>query len=353
MHAGELSPEVAARYVEQAARSFEQLHARLGGSSRCLSLAGHSLCFAFAGVKLEPAILSAIAHLPAGSGAPSLTIMGWDGAETQAALPPPPWAWPENLPPHGIFRPCGDDSLRVFVAPWSHLILMYHAATSRAFVWTRNAAELPTYHHASPLLQVFSWWTRERDLNLVHGGCVGDDDGAVLLVGKGGSGKSTTCLLAAEAGLNYLADDYCVAASAPSPVVYSLYRSGKLHRGHLQRFPRLASLAIDPNADEFEKPMIFLGEATGHRVATQLPLRAIVVPRISGLETTSFERTSPAEALRALAPSTLLQLGERQSTALQSLADLVRAVPSYRLNLGSRFETVAPGLRELIGAAAR
>jgi hypothetical protein len=131
-------------------------------------------------------------------------------------------------------------------------------------------------------------------------------------------------------------------------VAYCLYSSGKLHRDHLARFPGLAKLAVDPCADQFEKPVIFLGQAGKFAVASRAPLRAILVPIITGQPETTIEPTSAAEALRALAPSTLLQLPNTGPGALQSLAALARSLPCLRLRLGTRLEAIAPTVRDLL-----
>ena len=47
-------------------------------------------------------------------------------------------------------------------------------------------------------------------LVLLHAAAVGDADGVVLLVGNGGSGKSTTSVVCSQAGLGFLADDFCL-----------------------------------------------------------------------------------------------------------------------------------------------
>ena len=44
---------------------------------------------------------------------------------------------------------------------------------------------------------------------------------------------------------------------------------------------------------------------------------------------------SPAQALRALAPSTLLQSPYEEEPSMGLLGQLARAVPAYHLNLGA------------------
>src|SRR5690606_7936890 len=152
------------------------------------------------------------------------------------------------------------------------------------------------------------WWSGPQRLHVLHSGCVGTDDGAVLLAGRGGSGKSTTALLCLEAGLRYVSDDYCLLEPGSPPVAHCLYNSGKLHRDHIGRFPALRARAVDPNPDKFEKPVIFVHQHYPDQVAGRLPLRAVVLPQVTAQEETRWERISPGEALRGLAPSTIFQM---------------------------------------------
>lgn len=59
-------------------------------------------------------------------------------------------------------------------------------------------------------------------------------------------------------------------------------------------------------------------------------------------------RSAATRATLALAPSTLLQLPSTGSGSFQTLAQLVRTVPCFRLNLGTRIETIPPAIRALL-----
>lgn len=293
----------------------------------------------------------ALAHLPAGKSdrGSGLEVLCWDGAATEVQPPAPPWRWPEQWRGNAVYCPFGNELFQVTILSDSGDFALYRADTGQAIFWVRDARNLPVQHYGAPLLVLFALWANSRGMQLVHAGCVGTDHGAALLVGKGGSGKSTTCLLCAEAGLDYLADDYCLVGTAPVPTAFALYSSGKIHRHMLPSFPRLAALAVDPYPDDpSTKPVIYLRQDHGYAVTNQRPLRAIVVPVVTGRPDTTFEPTSPAQALLALAPSSLLQLPSTGSGSFQSLAQLVRAVPCMRLNLGTRFETIPPAIRTLL-----
>src|SRR5690606_32523602 len=62
----------------------------------------------------------------------------------------------------------------------------------------------------------------------------------------------------------------------------------------------------------------------------------------------SLEPVSPARALAALAPSTLLQAPGAGQAALDRLAQLVASVPCHSLQAGSDLEALAALLAELV-----
>lgn len=342
-----------AQYFQRVETTFRQAAGREAPiEDRIFRLAEDSVRLRFAGRAVVPVVAQALAHLPATRFAGGLDVLCWDGASTGVSLPPPPWPWPSHWPPGNVIYPFGDKSTCVSVLPDLGIITLFRAATGQAVFWTRDARALHTYHYGSPLLAIFSWWAKTREISLVHAGCVGTGRGAVLLVGRGGSGKSTTSLLCAEAGMNYLSDDYCLVRATPVPTAFSLYCSGKLQRENLPRFPKLADHAVDPHADQFGKPVIFLRRELGYAVTEQLPLRAVLVPVVTGRSDTAIAPASAADALRALAPSTLMQLPGEGPDSFRALAQVVRAVPCLRLNLGTRFEAIPSAIRSLLDQLA-
>src|SRR5581483_8511139 len=292
--------EARRRYLAEIERAFTIAQGRARpADDRTFALAGNSIRLRFAGERLPAVLGTALAHLPPASADGGWEILCWDGAATGRPLPSPPGPWPETWPPDSVFFPFGPQSTRVCILAETGLITVFCAASCRAVIWVRDARELPGQHYGSPLLNLFAWWSRSVGLSLLHAGCVGTERGAVLLVGPGGSGKSTTSLLCAEAGMDYLSDDYCLARLGDKPTAYSLYCSGKLQREHWASFPGLARIAVQPPVDPLAKPIVYLSRVGEFAVKVRAPRRAILVPTISGQPATTVETTHAAAALHA------------------------------------------------------
>jgi hypothetical protein len=228
---------------------------------------------------------------------------------------------------------------------------MYNSKEKTALFWIRNTMLLPYYETGAPLRDIFSWLARQHELQYAHAAAVGTDDGAVLLIGKGGSGKSTSALTCLQhSGFHYFGDDYVLIKHTPHPYVYSLYNSAKLNADHAENFPHLLKYASNLDKLDTEKALIFIKDIFPEKIYHQMPIKAIVLPHVTGLQNSSYTSTSAAHALRALAPSSMFQLPGSSQNTFQYFSQLVRKVPAYILHAGTDFyqipETIISILKE-------
>ncbi len=184
----------------------------------------------------------------------------------------------------------------------------------------------------------------------VHAASVGDERGAVLLVGQGGSGKTTTALTAALAGLTYFADDYCLVQAEP-PSVHCTYRSAKADDRSLERLPGLRSMVDGPRDTRLDKAVLSLDDSID--LGETGSLVAVVAPRIGSATGCVVRPISALAGLRAAALSTVLQLHGGQSPTFDVLSRLVRAVPSYELELGPDPDDVVAAIDSIITERTR
>jgi hypothetical protein len=208
--------------------------------------------------------------------------------------------------------------------------------------------ELSHGERGAPFRMLLHWWLARRRLQLAHGGAVGVEGRGVLLVGAGGAGKSSTTLVCVEAGLQYAGDDYCAIGSEPTPTVHSLYSTAKVVDADVARYPALARGATRHRHPTDDKTLFLVARARPECVVTQLALSAVVTPVRTTNRGTTFVTASSGEALHALAPSTIGQLPGSAARTLAALAAVARAVPAYRLELGTDRATVAPAVRALL-----
>src|SRR5690606_30759470 len=143
-----------------------------------------------------------------------------------------------------------------------------------------------------------SWILGAAGAQLAHAAAVATNDGAALLAGAGGSGKSTTAALCLADGFAYLGDDYVAVTSSEGRVdVHTLYATAKPTPDALARLPRFAALVDGPGTTD-DKAVALLAPAFP---AAQLPAsrqaRAVLLPRVTNARDTHWAPASHAQAL--------------------------------------------------------
>lgn len=348
-------------YFQTFYQGFERAIATVGSTDYYCNIGGHIICLQFAGTTLISHIVPALAHLKTEPVPhPELTVCLWDSVSTDTPLPLLAsdsltllrnefW---DRLDTRMEIKNYNSDRIYSIYHIGSNLLSILDTQENLALYWTEDASQLPYWDRGSPLRGILNWWTSQKNLQFVHAGAVGNNNGGVLLAGKGGSGKSSTALACLNSELVYASDDYCLVQTNPEPYVYSLYNTAKLKgRKDLARFPHLAMMIDNLDRLDEEKAMIFLQEHFPEKITNKLPIKAILVPQVTGELDTRVKQTSSMVALKALAPSTIFQLPKTGKSAFTRMSELVRQVPCYVLELGTDIpqipQTISQQLSEL------
>lgn len=226
----------------------------------------------------------------------------------------------------------------------SKVLTGYDSHAQKAYYYIPALDLLPFYEKAAPMRMIFHHLAQAQGWSLVHSASVGLNDKGILLIGAGGSGKTTTALSAAFAGFSYLGDDY-VLLNPLKKSILSLYQSGKFRWDSVQILKDLEALAVNPRSDK--KGFFFLTD-TPAKLAKSLPFSGIVIPRINGGETTSYRRIPSTKALLFLSASTIFQMPGSGKTTLQTIKKAIRQVPAYEMELGTNPNEINARLIELI-----
>jgi hypothetical protein len=332
--------------IEELAQGFERATKAAGSVERSIRIGNARLRLRFAGVTLAEQLGRAFEHLADDeTGEADLTVHVWDSEDSGTQPPPLPSLAPGS--PRGTTVYTADDGRHFASRPALGQLSAYERDTGRAWFWCSNAHELPFWEPAAPFRQIFHWWLPDRGALLLHGAAVGRAGGGVLLVGVGGSGKSTCALSCLDSELLYAGDDYVAVELEPEPRVLSLFCSGKLEPDHSALLPHLPSPSFAGDGALEEKSVFYVAESFPERMCRGFPLRAIVAPRVQGDEPQVRER-GPAEVLAALAPSTLLQLVPARQEALSAMAGLLGHIPAFGLDVGGPTDLIPPAIERLL-----
>lgn len=332
--------------------AFDLLHggflraAESAGSTieRFYRIGGHTVCLRFAGPALLPYLTPALAHVAVEPAPPALTLCLWDSASTRAPLAPLLRWLCEEMRKAPFHHLSARQEIRLLSSPrapatfemGAGALCVLDADGDTGVYWVDDAAGVPYFEQGAPLRTLFGWWLTPRGLQCVHAAAVGTETSGVLLAGKGGSGKSTAALACLDSRLYHASDDYCLVRSEPEPYAHTLYNTAKLGGlPDLQRQPRFLPMIHNPAGLGREKLMMFLERHLPEKLCRGFPLVAILLPQVVGEGRTRLTRVAPGAALRAIAPSTMFQLPGAAAASFGIMADLVRRLPAYRLDLGA------------------
>jgi len=297
-------------------------------------IAGHEVRIRTFGEAFAQALAKALKHLRVEApGAPALTIDLWDEAGCGSTSWP---IWPEDADTFGTISLAQDDRYVVNQRPSSVMVLDRQA--NRIFGGIRGMGRLYQDERIRPLHRLISIWLDDRDIHFIHAALVSHRDNGLLLVGKSGSGKSTSSISCLFGDFVFLSDDYVALEQTSDDrfVGHSLYATCLIDNA--ERFPALARISHAPNYPFETKRAVYLDDLEGARFAAATEIRAILMPRIVDQAETTYRRARPIEAMLALAPSSLWILPGSAPTSLEKLKGLVSAAPAYRLELGRDYK---------------
>ncbi|CAB4633484.1 unannotated protein [freshwater metagenome] len=197
---------------------------------------------------------------------------------------------------------------------------------------------------ARPAVDSISAWAISQSIFPLHASAVTLGSDALLFVGEGGRGKTTTALALAFSGWSLLADDRCFLTQYEDVMsVCSLYKTAILTPAIVERFPD------------------FLGHRLGvtheGKIACRLPktvdfaksarIRGVIAVSHGSGEEYQLERLDSKSTLsawqQALVPS-IQALGPTKEI-LSTLARAARTLPVWSLTLGWDFSRIDSTLR--------
>src|SRR5438093_5862204 len=278
-----------AEYFERALTIGATACERPQSTAKCINLGGgkHAI-IRFSDSALENLLFPALAHqdLPEHDSDGDFKILAWDSFHSGIPMWSPPWEIGDYLA-RGEIAGYNDGKFRAVFQFDSGVLSLYDGDRRIGLWWTQDFDRLPLYERAAPFLLLFHWFHALGGDHsvLLHSAAVGTKDhGGVLLAGRSGSGKSTTALASLlNHGWRFVADDYCVVRNGTNrPIVHSLYCSAKIDAKMLGGFANLCrgACSFGGTRDPEGKMVLNLHGSLPERLKRELPLRAILLPRI-------------------------------------------------------------------------
>lgn len=262
---------------------------------------------------------------------------------------PPAWSI-DAYGVQGVIQGFNTERFQTVVQLGNNTLQMLDRGQNLSLYWIPNAKRITYYETISPLRTLLYWWMSRNARQLVHAGAVGTSGGGVLLPAKGGSGKSTTSLACLQAGLLYAGDNNILLGTDERlTYAYSMYNSTALHGTQLEeRLSHFLPMIENPKRLGQQKAFAFLYERYPAQMAVSLPVRAVLVPHVTGHRDTELSEGSGGASLNALIPSTVFSLPGAGRGVVETLSRMVKPLPHYTLKLGTELDQIPRVISDLL-----
>ncbi len=313
--------------------------------TRVISLAGVRIALRFATMEAERTFFPALAPFETEGAEADEQICIWfgDGAALDARLIPD--KLPEN--PHHYHRVTVErEGFISRYGPVTGVYWLHDIVEHTAYAYYPSRMSLMGHEMSSPLLPCLYFVLKRMGILALHAGAVGTEENASLLVGRGGSGKSSVCLAAMHAGMAFYGDDYVLLT--PGNLVYPLYASVKLN----QDMARLMSLEECRwfDTDDGRIKHVYLLEKARLCLAPR-KVSAVLLCRVEHLPAPQAERCSALRILPELTFSAMQQAFDPDPAVFARLAALLGGTTAHVLSLSDDPGQAAELLKNLLSEA--
>lgn len=321
------------------------------------TLAAQRVHIRIRGTELVKRMIRAFEHLrikDAGNLSWGLIVDLWHEAETFVPCPVKlvdlqnKYLWTSWEGEYGVTM--GSPNDRYIACQRPSILTCFDRQTRHLVGWVGNYGQLSLYESGKPLHLPLLLWHHDQEVPVIHAGLVAKNGRGALLVGKGGSGKSTCALACVCSDFCYVGDDYIGlrALGDGTHIGYGLYNSTWLSSDNLQRFPELAPHAILDTRVLQQKYPVRLVDVFPARLAPSAPIRVVILPRVIGRGPTRILPASKGKALFAVAPSSTILLPSMGANSLNKLATLLDQIPCYWLEIGSDIRPIPNEIENLL-----
>lgn len=225
---------------------------------------------------------------------------------------------------------------------------IYDRSTATAVQLMRDAGQYPPWETGAPLRPFLHWHYAMQGRRLTHCGTLGTGGKGIILAGAGGSGKSATVIAGLLHGLQSVGDDYVLLEAGHEVAAYPLFATLKQDPAGFRRLGLDKRLGDDLPLNWQGKHQLTIADVASHPVPCRLSIRALLLPRVEGSGRTDIAPVGRAEAMIALAASSIYQMpGERES-GFRFFGEITRRLPCFRLTLGHDPAEVADRLGAFI-----
>ena len=197
-------------------------------------------------------------------------------------------------------------------------------------------------------VKLISEIVRTEHSALVHSAAVGIDNKGVLICAIGGSGKTTLSVSCLADDFQYVADDYLILNKTDNNLyALPIYSIISLADHIYKKMPNLKSEFV---CDNYNKMKYILNISYyDDKLARNLPIKAVVFPKISNVDEPTMEKADKNKALTQLIFSTATQMNKgNDPDYMKMLISLIKDLKFYQINLSKDLNKNVQLLKQFI-----
>jgi hypothetical protein len=257
-----------------------------------------------------------------------------------------PWT-EQDFEMQGVIKDFNTDRFQCIYQHGSGAIIIFDNQTKEGIYYIESHRHIPYWETSRPFRAIFHWWTKHTPYQLLHAGGIGFSSSSMIISGKSGSGKSSTCLSAILHPNLLIAGDDHIIVDTKNRILYSLYQCTKVEHSNLDRMSYLKELLDNEFKDE-ERSLLFVEEKMPGKLLKKSQLNFSIAPVVSMRTKTMIIESSPAASLKSIAPTTLFQLPLIREEAFAKCVSLVRETRNFQALLGTNPKEIADTLNDFL-----
>lgn len=283
---------------------------------------------------------------------PDYRLTIWDSKTTGVPLPFSPVNF-DKIKARGEIEGLNNNRFNTAYFGYARMLSIIDFNSKEGYICLHSTNNIPAFEIASPFRAILSWIFRKHSSFFLHAGAVSIENKGLLLVGKSGSGKSTTALKCLLEGFNYLGDDLCgISFDENGATAHRLFSSGKsMQHGNIQ-FQELDAYKVPVSEFDYDKNLFILRPPLLDYSGNSCTISGIVLPEVStGLPV--LEPVPRAKIMQQLVISTQQLLPDAGTEIMEGVSLLLKKTPCFKLRLGNDICKVPPILKNLIEVLAK
>lgn len=219
---------------------------------------------------------------------------------------------------------------------------------SIGFYLMHELAQIPKWEKSFSFRDLLNWHFTLTPYQLLHGAGIAYAGQGAFLTAKGGSGKSTTTIQCLLQGMQTVGDDFTF-VNVEEQKMHCIYNIAKLRPDMFQRLSDAEKAKEGIQYYEHnQKYHLDLGSIFPDALVSEVPIKCLIIPQISGELIPKFELATPHQALNALLPNTLLLFNGNRTQLIRKVQLLLQDMPCYFMHLSSDLSANPKALKRFL-----